>query len=178
MNIKVWKPIPPYKEGQVVNFNGERMVCKMKTKMKLLLSWSCNIYGYYLVSLWAMNEEGVGCYEYAIETGISKIAALWNLAKRLKRQGQLKLLFHISKVEDNYWQKGPVKHFIIETVKEGFYVIRERHNTLLFLHYWDTGAESLFPNYIASNTLDARERIFEVAKEKGFSVRIHDRWKL
>ena len=172
MNRKGWEPIPPYKYGDVVMFNGVKLVRKMK-KMKLMLSWGCNIYGYYLVSLWAMNGEGVGCYEYAVETGISKIAALWNLAKRLKRQGQLKLLFHIDKVEDNYWQNGPVKHFLIEKIKEEFYIIRERHTTLFFLHYWDTCAESIFPNYTATSELAARDYIFEVAKEKGFSVRIH-----
>lgn len=172
MNSKRWEPIPPYKDGDTVMFNGEKLVCRMK-KMKLLLSWGCNIHGYYLVSLWAMNEEGVGCYEYAIETGITKIAALWNLAKRLRRQGQLKLLFHIGKVEDNYWLKGPVKHFLIEKIKEDFYVIRERHKTLLFLNYWDSGAVSLFPDYIATSELAARDRIFDVAKDKGFSVRIH-----
>lgn len=140
-----------------------------------MLVWSRNIYGQYHVSLWAMNEEGNGCFEYEVATGTTKTSALWNLAKRLFRWRQLHLLWHVKKQEHhgNGLEQYRKKHFKIRQVSENFFIICQRHTILCFLHFYDSGAEILCSNYRTETRHEAESRIDEQAREQHFDYCIH-----
>lgn len=148
-----------------------------KKKPRLMLSWSRNIYGYHHLSAWALNDKNEGCYEYAVAVGINKLSALWQLARQMHRMGYLHLLRYVVKQEVTTDITGRVKRFKIEEVTETFYLIRQRHTLLFFLHWYDSGAELLCPYYRKSSRLEAREYIAEVCREKGYDYRIKDVYK-
>jgi hypothetical protein len=148
----------------------------MKRKPKCMMSWSRNTSGKYLVSLWAMNDEGNGCFEYGVEYGTTKLSALWGLFKRLRRQRQAHLLRYIKKQEyhGNGLEDYKKRHFKIKKVSDNYYIIRQRHTLLFFIHFYDDGAELLCPNYRAEKDYQARDRIDKTAREVGFDYVIHD----
>lgn len=148
----------------------------MKRKPKCLLSWSRNTSGKYLVSLWAMNDEGNGCFEYGVECGTTKLSALWGLFRRLRRQRQAHLLRYIKKQEyhGNGLEDYKKKHFKIKKVSDNYFIIRQRHTLLFFIHFYDDGAELLCPNYRAEKDYQARDLIDKTAREVGFDYVIHD----
>lgn len=150
---------------------------KMLRKPRLMLQWSRNIYGYHHVSAWALNDEGFGCYEYACAVGVNKLSALWKLVLQMKRMGHLHLLRYI--VEQNTVSDipGRVKYFKIEEVTDTFYLIRQRHTLLFFLHWYDSGAELLCPYYRKSSRLEARDYIEKFCRENGYDYRIKDVYK-
>ena len=150
---------------------------EMLRKPRLMLQWSRNIYGYHHVSAWALNDEGFGCYEYACAVGVNKLSALWKLVLQMKRMGHLHLLRYI--VEQNTVSDipGRVKYFKIEEVTDTFYLIRQRHTLLFFLHWYDSGAELLCPNYRKSSRLEARDYIEKFCRENGYDYRIKDVYK-
>jgi hypothetical protein len=148
----------------------------MKRKPKCMLSWSRNTSGKYLVSLWALNDKGEGCFEYGVEYGTTKLSALWGLFKRLRRQRQAHLLRYIKKQEyhGNGLEDYKKKHFKIKKVSDNYYIIRQRHTLLFFIHFYDDGAELLCPNYRAEKDYQARDLIGKTAREVGFDYVIHD----
>lgn len=140
-----------------------------------MLIWARNIYGQHHVSLWAMNEEGNGCFEYEVATGATKASALWNLAKRLFRRRKLHLLWHVKKQEHhgNGLEQYRKLHFRIKRISENFYIIRQRHTLLFFLHFYDQGAEILCPYYRADTNHEAMEHIDKTARDEHFDYCIH-----
>ena len=148
---------------------------EMKRKPKTMLQWCRNTYGHVLVHLWALNDEGKGCYEYATATGTTKLSALWHLFKRLRRQGQAHLLRYVKKQEHegNGLEDYKKIHFKIKRVDENYYIIRQRHTLLFIFHFYDDGAEILCPYYRAEKEYQAQDRIDKTAREKGFDYCIH-----
>lgn len=148
---------------------------KSKCKPRTMLSWGRNIYGHQHLSLWALNDEGNGCFEYSVATGTTKMAALWNLANRLRRQNQLHLLRYVKKQEHhgNGLEQYRKKHFKIRQISENFFIICQRHTILCFFHFYDSGAEILCPNYRTGTRHEAENRINEQAREQHFDYCIH-----
>lgn len=144
-------------------------------KPRLMLQWSRNTFGYHHLSAWAMNDKGEGCYEYAVAIGINKLTALWKLARQMKRMGYLHLLRYVVKQETVSDIPGRVKHFRIEKVTDTNFLIRQRHTLLFFIHFYDSGAELLCPDYRRNSRLDAMDFIGKTAREKGFDYRIHEK---
>ena len=147
---------------------------KMLRKPRLMLQWSRNIYGYHHLSAWALNDENEGCFEYAVAVGINKLSALWRLARQMHRMGYLHLLRYVVMQQTVSDIPGRVKRFKIEEVTDTFYLIRQRHTLLFFLHWYDSGAELLCPNYRQSSRLEAREYIAKTCREMGYDYRIKD----
>ena len=150
---------------------------KIQSKPRLMLQWSRNIYGYHHLSAWALNDEGKGCYEYAVVVGVNKLTALWKLACQMHRMGNLHLLRYVVKQDVVSNIPGWVKYFKIEEVTDTFYLIRQRHTLLFFLHWYDRGSELLSPYYRKSSRLEAREFIAKECREKGYDYRIKDVYK-
>lgn len=148
---------------------------KLKHRPKIMLSWSRNTYGHYIVSLWAMNDEGKGCFEYNIATGATKMSAFWHLLKRMRRQGQLRLLRYLNKQEHkgNGLETYRKKHFKIKDTGCNYFVACQRHTLLFFLHFYDSGAEVLCPEYRFDKEYQACDYIDKVAREKKFDYCIH-----
>lgn len=149
----------------------------LRRKPKTMLQWCRNTSGHVLVHLWALNDEGEGCFDYATATGITKRSALWHLFKRLRRQGQAHLLRYVKKqeYEGNGLEEYKKRHFKIKQLSENGYIIRQRHTLLLFIHFYDYGAELLMPYYRTEKEYQARERIDKTAREKGFDYVIHNK---
>lgn len=149
----------------------------VKRKPQTMLIWGRNTYGHYLVGLWAMNDEGKGCFEFSTATGVTKGQALWHLYQRLRRMGKARLLRYIKKqvYEGNGLEDYKKKHFKIKQVSENYYIIRQRHTLLCFLHFYDDGAELLCPNYRTEKEYQARDIIDKSAREKHFDYVIHVR---
>ena len=147
----------------------------LKRKPKTMLQWCRNTYGHVLVHLWALNDEGNGCYDYATATGTTKLSALWHLFKRLRRQGQAHLLRYVKKQEHegNGLEDYKKIHFKVKRVDENYYIIRQRHTLLFIFHFYDDGAEILCPYYRAEKEYQANDRIDKTAREKGFDYCIH-----
>lgn len=148
----------------------------MKRKPKTMLQWCRNTSGHVLVHLWALNDEGKGCYDYATATGITKWSALWHLFRRLRRTGQAHLLRYVKKQEHegNGLEDYKKKHFKIKKVSDNYFIIRQRHTLLFFIHFYDDGAELLCPTYRTEKEYQARDLIDKTAREKGFDYVIHD----
>ena len=148
----------------------------MKRKPKTMLQWCRNTYGHVLVHLWALNDEGKGCFEYSTATGVTKLSALWHLYKRLHTQGKTNLLRYVKKQEHegNGLEDYKKKHFKIKKVSDNYFIIRQRHTLLFFIHLYDDGAELLMPYYRAEKEYQARDLIDKTAREKGFGYVIHD----
>ena len=177
-------------EGNNIKHRDDRLGCIYRTaaeelkaydeklrKPRLMLQWSRNDYGYHHLSAWALSDEGYGCYEYACVVGVNKLSALWKLVRQMKRQGHLHLLRYI--VEQNTVSDipGRVKRFKIEELTESYYIIRQRHTLLFFLHWYDQGSDLLAPYYRQRSRLEARDLIAKTCREKGFDYRIKDVYK-
>lgn len=148
---------------------------ELKRRPKTMLSWGRNGYGHYHVSLWAMNDEGKGCFEYNTATGATKMSAAWNLLKRMRRQGQLRLLRYVKKQEYNGNGLEDYKkiHFKVKRVSENLFIMCQRHTLLFFFHYYDDGAEILCPEYRTEKEYQAHDYIDKTAREKKFDYCIH-----
>ena len=66
-----------------------------------------------------------------------------------------------------------VRHFKIKDVGT-FLLICQRHTILFFLHFWDSGAECLCPNYRAKTYEEAMEIIGDASAEQGFEYMMHE----
>ena len=143
-------------------------------KPRLMLQWSRNDYGYHHLSAWALNDKGEGCFEYAVAVGVNKPLALWRLVRKMHRMGWLHLLRYVVKQEVVSDIPGRVKYFKIKKVSGTYYLICQRHTLLFFLHWYDSGAELLCPDYRKSSRSEARDFIAQECREKGYDYRIKD----
>ena len=142
--------------------------------IRTMLQWSHNIYGQHHLSLWLLNDEDAGCFEYSTAVGNTKVVTIWRLFCRLRKQHQLYALWRVRKVEhtSSCW-KGKLIHFKIKEVNERFFLICQRHTILFFIHFYDSGAEILCPNYRASSSYEAHKIIEAAASESHFRFLIH-----
>ncbi|MBO4499173.1 MAG: hypothetical protein J5732_02840 [Bacteroidaceae bacterium] len=149
---------------------------ELKRKPKTMLQWGRNISGGITVYLWALNDEGKGCYNYACAAGIAKWSAFWHLFKRLHSQRQVHLLRYVKKqvYEGNGLENYKKKHFKIKQKGPFLFIICQRHTLLPFIRYYDDGSALLCPNYRTKKEYEARDLIDKAAREKHFDYVIHD----